>query len=61
MQQRLPNGNTLITESSGGRIFEVTRDGEIVWEFFNPRRAEGRGDLVGAVSGGTRYGPDYLK
>ncbi len=61
VQQRLPNGNTLITGSSGGRIFEVTRDGEIVWEFFNPRRAAGRDDLVGAVFGGTRYEPDYLK
>src|SRR3546814_7782682 len=32
-QERLPNGNTLITETAGGRIFEVTRDGRIVWEF----------------------------
>jgi uncharacterized protein (UPF0248 family) len=34
--QRLANGNTLITESSFGRIFEVTKDGEIVWEYVNP-------------------------
>lgn len=34
--QRLPNGNTLITESDKGRVFEVTHDGEIVWEFYNP-------------------------
>jgi len=34
--QRLPNGNTLITEGSSGRIFEVTPDKEIVWEFVNP-------------------------
>jgi uncharacterized protein (UPF0248 family) len=34
--QRLPNGNTLITESSFGRFFEVTKDGEIVWEYVNP-------------------------
>ena len=33
---RLPNGNTLICESSKGRIFEVTPDKEIVWEFVNP-------------------------
>lgn len=33
--QRLINGNTLITESESGHVFEVTRDGEIVWEFFN--------------------------
>jgi uncharacterized protein (UPF0248 family) len=34
--QRLPNGNTLITESSFGRFFEVTNDGETVWEYVNP-------------------------
>jgi uncharacterized protein (UPF0248 family) len=34
--QRLPNGNTLVCESSFGRVFEVTRDGEIVWEYVNP-------------------------
>lgn len=34
--QRLPNGNTLITEGSDGRIFEVTKEHEIVWEFINP-------------------------
>lgn len=33
--QRLANGNTLITESDKGRVIEVTRDGEIVWEFLN--------------------------
>jgi len=31
--QRLPNGNTLICESEGPRIFEVTVEGEIVWEY----------------------------
>ena len=34
--QRLPNGNTLITEGSGGRIIEVTADYEIVWEYISP-------------------------
>ena len=34
--QRLPNGNTLITEGSDGRIIEVTPDHEIVWEYINP-------------------------
>ncbi len=34
--QRLPNGNTLITEGAQGRIIEVTRDYEIVWEYMNP-------------------------
>jgi outer membrane protein assembly factor BamB len=34
--QRLANGNTLITESDRGRVFEVTPEGEVVWEFVNP-------------------------
>jgi len=34
--QRLPNGNTLITEGSDGRVFEVTVDHHIVWEFISP-------------------------
>ena len=34
--QRLPNGNTLITEGSDGRIFEVTAEHEIVWEYICP-------------------------
>ena len=40
-QQRLANGNTLITESNGGRLVEVTPAGEIAWEFVNPVRHEG--------------------
>lgn len=31
--ERLPNGNTLITESHTCRVFEVTTDQEVVWEF----------------------------
>jgi len=34
--QRLPNGNTLILEPTGGRIFEVTAESEIVWEHVFP-------------------------
>ncbi|MGL4308469.1 MAG: aryl-sulfate sulfotransferase, partial [Cetobacterium sp.] len=34
--QRLPNGNTLITEGSDGRLIEVTSSYEIVWEYINP-------------------------
>jgi hypothetical protein len=33
--QRLPNGNTLIMESNEGRVFEITKDGKVVWEFYN--------------------------
>jgi len=34
--QRLPNGNTLINEGLFGRFFEVTPDGDTVWEYVNP-------------------------
>jgi len=33
--QRLANGNTLITESDRGHVFEVTEDSQIVWEYWN--------------------------
>jgi outer membrane protein assembly factor BamB len=38
--QRLWNGNTHITESATGRLFEVTPAGEVVWEFILPWFAE---------------------
>ena len=34
--QRLPNSNVLICEGTGGRLFEVTPAGEIVWEWITP-------------------------
>ncbi len=34
--QRLPNGNTLICECIGGRVFEVTPEKKIVWEYVDP-------------------------
>ncbi len=35
--QRLKNGNTLITEAVFGRIFEVTPEGKICFEYVNPQ------------------------
>ena len=34
--ERLPNGNTLITEGATGRLFEVTAQKEVVWEYVSP-------------------------
>jgi outer membrane protein assembly factor BamB len=58
--QRLANGNTLITESDGGRLFEVTPDGRIVWEYVNPvRGGGGEGSrFIPVVTGGQRIPPD---
>ncbi|UIO99688.1 aryl-sulfate sulfotransferase [Halobaculum sp. CBA1158] len=33
---RLPNGNTLVTDRRGHRVVEVTPRGEVVWEFYTP-------------------------
>jgi len=35
--RRLPGGNTLITSTYGGRVFEINDDREIVWEWVPPR------------------------
>jgi len=44
--QRLPNGNTFICESETGRAFEVTPEGQIVWECLNPEVKEGKRKLI---------------
>jgi hypothetical protein len=34
--RRLPNGNTLVDEGMNGRFFQVTPQGDIVWEYVSP-------------------------
>jgi hypothetical protein len=34
--QRLPNGNTLVSEALSGRIFELTPTNDIVWDYVYP-------------------------
>jgi len=46
-EQLLPNGDLLITESQKGRIFEITLDGRIVWEYLNPMRMDDDETIVG--------------
>jgi hypothetical protein len=48
--QRLPNGNTLICEGRSGRVFEVTREGKIVWEYLNPLGGEVEPNAQGGKS-----------
>jgi outer membrane protein assembly factor BamB len=36
--QPLPGGNVFVTSSHGGRAFEITPDGEIVWQWVPPYR-----------------------
>jgi len=58
--QRLPNGNTLITESDSGRLLEVTTQGDVVWEFINPVRGGKKGELIPVISTGERIAPESL-
>ena len=46
---RLENGNTFVCSGPQGRFFEVTAEGEIVWEYRNPFH----GDVEGWVPEGT--------
>lgn len=65
--QRLPNGNTMVCSGSHGHFFEVTKEGEVVWEYINPiagGKAKGWLDDLGFMSSNGvfrvhRYGPDY--
>ncbi len=50
-QQRLSNGNTLIVESTAGRAFEVTPNGEVVWEFRSSHRVDRNGVALVALMG----------
>jgi hypothetical protein len=56
--QRLPNENTLICQSNDGRVFEVTRQGRIVWEWLNPEIVDGRRSHVNRV---VRIDPDAVE
>jgi hypothetical protein len=47
--ERLGNGNTLITEGATGRLFEITPDGETVWEYVSPWLLPSRFGLTTAV------------
>jgi len=65
--QRLPNGNTLICSMTEGHIFEVTPEGEVVWEYINPVTKEGeileilpdRSPMTNPSFRAYRYGPDH--
>lgn len=56
---RLANGNTVATESDFGRAFEVTPDGDIVWEFVNPHRAGKRDNLIATLFDVVRLAADF--
>ena len=57
--QRLPNGNTAICDGRTGRLFEVTTEGDVVWEYMNPEIRYWRGESMNrAVFRALRYAVD---
>ena len=58
--QRLGNGNTLITESQGGRLIEVTPEGKVVWQYVTPVRGGDGDKKLPIVVWGRRYTPSQL-
>jgi hypothetical protein len=58
--QRLPNGNTVINEASFGRFFEVTAQGETVWEYVNPYFGGPPNAQTNIVFGAYRYTPEEI-
>jgi hypothetical protein len=60
-QQRLPNGNTLITETNNGRILEVTQDHSVAWEFYIPERVRRESGIYTKVVDAQRFPPEYVE
>jgi hypothetical protein len=58
-QQRLPNGNTLVTESDSGRIFEISPEGRVVWEYINPRTTPMDPDITMGILRAERFPRDF--
>ena len=58
--QRLPNGNTLVTESENGRAFELAPGGRRVWQYDTPHRAGAEGALVAVLFEVERLPGDFF-
>lgn len=56
-QQRLANGNYLVSECTGGTLYEIGRDKELVWKYVNPKFD---GVSIGGVYGAKRYAREDL-
>jgi hypothetical protein len=61
--QRLPNGNTLVTDATHGRAIEVTPDDKQVWvyttPFYNTNLLDPTGPKTNQVFRIYKYTPDY--
>jgi hypothetical protein len=58
--EKLPGGSVLVCEGTSGRLFEVTRNQEVVWEWINPFvNTRKNGDPTVSIYRAHRYLPDY--
>lgn len=62
--QPQPNGNFLICQGAGGRLFEVTQEGTLAWEYINPEgnagvASQGNNPQQNNVFRTYRYGPSF--
>jgi hypothetical protein len=55
----LPNGNVLVCEGASGRVFEVTREGTVCWEWVSPFRGAVAGQSSVLLFRAHRYAADY--
>lgn len=57
---QLASRNVLICEGTSGRLFEVTRAGEVVWEWINPfLNTDAKGEPAVSIYRAHRYAPDH--
>ena len=57
---RLESGNVLICEGTSGRLFEVNRAHEVVWEWINPfLNNNSRGEATVSIYRAHRYAHDH--
>ncbi len=57
---RMESGNILVCEGTSGRLFEVTRSHEVVWEWINPFvNNDEDGTPTVSIYRAHRYGPDH--
>jgi hypothetical protein len=54
--ERLAGGNTFITEGATGRLFEITPEGEVVWEYVSPFVQPSKFGPTPAIFRAHRYG-----
>lgn len=62
--QRQPNGNTLICEGNDGRLFEITPEGDIVWEYITAYSQfgaviQGENPIGNSTFRAYRYAPEH--